>query len=185
MDGLVAQIRNRNHIAFNKNNNSGINGLPLLKSSGIDLASSIVGFRWLKDIVRTLSVFLHSDFILRQALPSWWHHRPRSFQAYFFQVYPHRWKKLISFLPASFKILALSDWLSVGRLPFNQSQRPGDGTLPRGKPAPGARDAISLVQPHGRRKVKSRGWVVFQGRIRPLLSGKKGNMDAAQLKNTI
>lgn len=63
MDGLVALIRNINHIISHINNrDNGINGLPLLKSSGIVLASGTVGSRCLKDIVRTPSL---SIFILR------------------------------------------------------------------------------------------------------------------------
>lgn len=54
MDGLVAQFRNINHVIFNNNNSdNGINGLPLLKNSGVDLASDTVGLRYLKDVVRT------------------------------------------------------------------------------------------------------------------------------------
>lgn len=46
MDGLVAQFRNINHVIFNNNNSdNGINGLPLLKNSGVELASDTVGLR--------------------------------------------------------------------------------------------------------------------------------------------
>lgn len=69
MDELVAQIRNVNHIIFHNNNirDDGINGLPLLKCSGIVLASGTVGPRCLKDIVRTPSLSIFTRRFYSQA----------------------------------------------------------------------------------------------------------------------
>lgn len=118
MDGLVAQLRNINHVVFNNNNSdNGINGLPLLENSGVDLASDTVGLRYLKDVVRT--PFL-SFFTLRFRSQTGWH---RSFQDYIFYSSPSWYPPIRKsssfsqrFQPKSWHYQIGSSWVTLSPL---------------------------------------------------------------------